>query len=463
MKNKNENIISKKKFSRRTFLRTLGASSAGLLAAPYICSSNIFAYGQEERRSYLAKVAITKADNYERAFIKQKMEYLFDLIEGIKDIVKTGNKVAIKINLTGGGSSVPYNMWTHPEVVRAVGELVIDCGVNGEDIYIVESLWSDSSYGTDYKNVQKSLGAKLVDLNKPDPYSNFIQKEVGNKNFNFSSFTLNKILSDVDVYISIPKMKQHYEAGLTCSLKNQVGIVPRNSYTLVDDNGRRGAIHHKTGSERSVSYLPRSICDLNMARPVNLAVIDGIMNARGGEGTWNSTFRTAEDHVLLAGKDPIAADSVAAYFMGIDPEAEKIPLPNPDDGECDNYLYLLNKLGIGINQMNEIEVVGDGAEFITSVRPKYEVIIPTEIQLLQNYPNPFNPSTIIRFYLPVSENVTVKVFNIMGKEIETLMNGKVQAGQHELHWSPNNLASGVYIYSLQAGNFFDSKKMIYQK
>jgi hypothetical protein len=99
---------------------------------------------------------------------------------------------------------------------------------------------------------------------------------------------------------------------------------------------------------------------------------------------------------------------------------------------------------------------------ISSVKP-YEVMIPTEIKLLHNYPNPFNPSTIIRFYVPRNEYVNIKVFDINESEMETLINGEVPAGQHEIHWTPDNLASGIYIYSLQAGGFHDSKKMTYQK
>ena len=465
MDNNSNDKNSQNKLSRRTFLRTIGISSTGLILAPYISSSNIFAYEQAGRSSFLAKVGMTHADNYDRTFIKQKVEYLFGIIDGIEDVVKTGDKVAIKINLTGGGSSVPYNMWTHPEVLRAVGELLIDAGVKAEDIYIVESLWSTDSYNNyGYKDVQDSLGANLIDLNKPDPYNGFTTREVGTDNFHFNSITMNQILADVDVYISIPKLKQHYEAGYTGALKNQVGIVPKDSYTTTNDNGRRGAIHHKQGEDVSTSktYLPRSICDLNRARPVNLTIIDGVMNARGGEGTWNSTFQVCEDHVLLAGKDPVASDSVAAYFLGIDPEAEKIPLPNPDNGECDNHLYLMNQLGIGTNKLSEIEVVGDGSDLITSVKP-YEVIVPSEIRLLQNYPNPFNPSTIIRFYLPSTEYVTVKVFTIIGEEIETLMQGEVSAGQHEIYWSAKHLASGVYICHMNAKGYSHSIKMLYQK
>jgi uncharacterized protein (DUF362 family) len=150
-----------------------------------------------------------------------------------------------------------------------------------------------------------------------------------------------------------------------------------------------------------------------MARPVNLAVIDGIKNANGGEGSWNPTFEPAEYEVLLAGKDPVAADSVASFLMGNDPEAEMLRLPNGE--ECDNYLELLHQKGIGTNQMNEIELVGDGAGTV-SVRSDYKLIMPDNFMLFQNFPNPFNPSTTIKFYLPSAEFVTIKLFNMLGEK-----------------------------------------------
>ncbi|MFZ0454129.1 MAG: DUF362 domain-containing protein [Ignavibacteriaceae bacterium] len=433
MGKKNTDESSKRKFSRRTFLKTIGTTSAGLMVAPYIGTSNIFAYGREEQAAFLAKVAITKADNYERAFIKGKVQYLFEQIGGITDIVKAGDKVAIKINLTGGGSSCPYNMWTHPEVLRAVGELVIDCGVSADDLYIVEAIWSQSSYNDyGYKDVQDSLGAKLVDLNQPAPYGNFIQKEVGTNYFNFSSLTLNQILSDVDVYISIPKMKQHYEAGITCSCKNQIGIVPKDYYTIPSNQGNRAALHNPTG-DSSKSYLPRSICDLNSARPVNLAVIDGIMNARGGEGTWNPTFQISEDHVLLAGKDPVATDSVSAYFMGIDPGAEKIPLPNPDNGECDNHLYLLNQIGAGTNKMSEIEIVGDGSDLI---------VLPVE---LTSFTAKINNNNIELNWETKTET------NNRGFEIERYNNQWSRVGFMKGHGSTTEASNYTFIDKIVSG------------
>ncbi|MGE5806163.1 MAG: DUF362 domain-containing protein [Ignavibacteria bacterium] len=472
--NKNKkSYYSDKKFSRRKFIQKIGASAAGLIAASYIKSGNIFAYGYKKKSAFVTKVAITQADNYNRNLIKQKVQHLFESINGIGDIIKPGNKVGIKINLTGGSGSasnpnlsgvdITESMWTHPEVLRAVGELIIDCGVSPNDTYIVEALWDSASYNDfGYLDVQNSLGAQMVNLNVKEPYSDFIDKEVGTKKFFYDSFKLNQILTDIDVYVSIPKMKQHYEAGVTHSIKNQIGIAPIQFYMMPYQQSYRSALHFEGGDIGT--HLPRSICDLNLARPVHLAVIDGIKNAKGGEGVWNPTFELTENHVLIAGKDPVAADSIASYLMGNDPEAEKFELP---DGirQCDNYLELLHQKGVGTNQMNEIEIVGDGAGLITSTQPDIEKSIPNRIQLFRNYPNPFNPSTSINFYLPETEFVSIKIYGISGEEIETLIEGEVPAGLHELHWAipATGLASGVYIYKMQAGNFFDAKKMIYQK
>ena len=87
--------------------------------------------------------------------------------------------------------------------------------------------------------------------------------------------------------------------------------------------------------------------------------------------------------------------------------------------------------------------------------------IPSQYTLEQNYPNPFNPSTTIRFALPQTSNVTLKVYNLNGKEVATLINNTtVQAGTNEYRFDASNLASGIYFYKLTAGKFTDTKKMI---
>ena len=83
--------------------------------------------------------------------------------------------------------------------------------------------------------------------------------------------------------------------------------------------------------------------------------------------------------------------------------------------------------------------------------------------ILQNYPNPFNPSTKIRYSVPQSLNVVIKVFDILGNEIETLINEEKQARTYEITWNAIDLPSGVYFYQLRAGNFVETKKMLLLK
>ncbi len=89
--------------------------------------------------------------------------------------------------------------------------------------------------------------------------------------------------------------------------------------------------------------------------------------------------------------------------------------------------------------------------------------MPTEFLLSQNYPNPFNPSTKIRYSIPQSSNVIIKVFDILGNEIETLVNEEKPVGTYEITWYAENLPSGIYLYKLQAGNYLETRKMILMK
>jgi hypothetical protein len=95
---------------------------------------------------------------------------------------------------------------------------------------------------------------------------------------------------------------------------------------------------------------------------------------------------------------------------------------------------------------------------------EYEIELPQKYSLSQNYPNPFNPSTKINYSLPVEENVTLKIFNVLGQEVKTLIsNEMVSAGRHTVTFNASSLPSGIYIYRLQAGDYSISKKMILLK
>lgn len=86
--------------------------------------------------------------------------------------------------------------------------------------------------------------------------------------------------------------------------------------------------------------------------------------------------------------------------------------------------------------------------------------IPTPFRLFQNYPNPFNPSTKIEYFIPISDNVSLEIYNTLGQKIKTLLNKYMPAGYHVIEFNAQNLPSGVYFCRIKAGEFQDEKKMI---
>ena len=97
-----------------------------------------------------------------------------------------------------------------------------------------------------------------------------------------------------------------------------------------------------------------------------------------------------------------------------------------------------------------------GMETNQSIEPKH-------FQLKQNYPNPFNPSTTIKYNLRISDNVLLKIYDLTGQELETLVNGYQTNGEYNITWHPKELSSGLYFYRLQTNEFSETKKLILQK
>lgn len=89
--------------------------------------------------------------------------------------------------------------------------------------------------------------------------------------------------------------------------------------------------------------------------------------------------------------------------------------------------------------------------------------LAAKYELSQNYPNPFNPTTMIKYSIPEASNVMLKVYDVLGKEVATLVNGYKQADSYEVNFNASNLSSGVYIYKLETGNFSMTKKMLLLK
>jgi hypothetical protein len=100
---------------------------------------------------------------------------------------------------------------------------------------------------------------------------------------------------------------------------------------------------------------------------------------------------------------------------------------------------------------------------LTDVKKDETEIIPTSFSLSQNYPNPFNPATTIKYDLPQNSDVTLKVYDVLGKEVATLVNENQSAGTYTVKFNANNFASGIYFYRISAGSFTQTKKFILMK
>jgi len=136
-----------------------------------------------------------------------------------------------------------------------------------------------------------------------------------------------------------------------------------------------------------------------------------------------------------------------------------------------NFSYEQKKSGCYLYRLKQIDFDGT---FIFSQVVEVKVPIPKEIKLDQNYPNPFNPSTIIKFTIPSiiatplergkqSQPVTLKVYDVLGNEVATLVNEEKSVGTYEVEFSADRLTTGIYFYKLKAGDFVETKKMVLLK
>ncbi len=123
-------------------------------------------------------------------------------------------------------------------------------------------------------------------------------------------------------------------------------------------------------------------------------------------------------------------------------------------------IYFLDKqTGFAVGDSGHIFKTTTGGT--TSIGVRSSVI--SEYKLDQNFPNPFNPTTVIRYQLPVTSKVSLRIYDLLGREITTLVNEEQSAGWKEVQWNASNFASGMYFYRLQAGSFVDVKKMLVVK
>ena len=172
-------------------------------------------------------------------------------------------------------------------------------------------------------------------------------------------------------------------------------------------------------------------------------------------------------------RDVHSINSNIVYVVGIGSQApvRGAILKSSDGGTTWNEQFFeLDKTLNGVHFVNENIgwVVGDSGTVLHTTNGGVssvddETTQPTEFILEQNYPNPFNPRTVISYQLPVCSEITLKVYDVLGNEIATLVNEEKPGGRYEVEFNASALPSGVYFYQLKASNYIETKKMLLLK
>ena len=339
----------------------------------------------DARSTPASPVAIARCRSY-REDLTGKLSTMFDQIGGIGPLVK-GKTVALKLNLTGQPQRFPIDpelpYRTNPDTVLALTHLLARAGARR--IRILETffpagqdmeLWA--RYQLDIQAI-RNVGCKVEWENAQNLglAKQYVTVKVPGEPYMFPAYQLNHSWVDCDTYVSLSKLKNHWIAGVTASLKNNFGITPCSLYGgdcgpsgNENPTKERAPVCHsgtltppagvpqelQPGFSHDPGYrVPRIVADLVRVRPIDLAIVDGVESIRGGEGAWNPGVQKISPGVLLAGKNPVCLDAVSMAVMGYDPHADRGTRPFV---RGDSALKLAEAVGVGTTDLSRIEVTG---------------------------------------------------------------------------------------------------------
>jgi uncharacterized protein (DUF362 family) len=360
--------------NRREMLATTGAATLGALVMPKLMQAAAPA----------SQVAIVRCRDY--AQYGQQLSSAFDQIGGLEKLVR-GKTVALKLNLTGNPKNwpltpeLPYR--TNADTVAATVHLFAKAGARRvrmiESFFPADqdlSLWA--RYGLDV-NAINNMGVPVVweNVQNLGNYKQYVRMKVPWGGHAYPAYHLNPAFYQCDVYASMAKLKNHWIAGVTMTMKNNFGNTPCSLYG--GDCGASGnerptkergdVLHNGTtpapsgvdaelhpDSPRDPGYrVPRILVDQNGIRPIDIAIVDGVETVRGGEGPWLPGLEKMTPGVIIAGRNAVCVDAVGMAVMGYDPYAERGTSPFI---RGDNSLRLAEEAGIGTRDLKRIEVVG---------------------------------------------------------------------------------------------------------
>ncbi len=315
---------------------------------------------------------------------------MFDQLGGLQKMV-ADKTVTIKLNLTGSpglrfqGKALGSTHYSQPKTVQAMVHLLGRAGA--KRVRLVESAWASAGPLEEYLldsgwNVRSLQTAapkvEFENTNALGSYKRYVRFKVPGRAQIFAAYELNQAFLDTDVFMSMAKLKNHATCGVTLAMKNCFGNTPASIYG--DDagvdapnekplSGRVNTCHFgkrqpakialpevDAGSLREPGYrMPRITAELNAARPIDIAFIDGVETVTGGEGPWIKGLKWVQPGVLILGTNGVTTDTVGTAVMGYDPQAERGSGPFRN---CDNTLKLAEALGVGSSDLKRIEVRG---------------------------------------------------------------------------------------------------------
>jgi uncharacterized protein (DUF362 family) len=385
--------------TRRSFLRLgLGVAAGSPILLSEGCGSSSNTLTTVTPPAAAAKVAIVSSKDY-GAGLQPAMAQAFSLLGGIGSLVN-GKTVTVKINLTNDGQFEEQFGLPPGESFISNGAMAIALATllfqNGATmVRFVDSVGfllqlSDilTMAQWDVPTLLATGNVQLENTRNLGSGTSYPQLSVPGGGYLFSYFDLNHCYKDTDVFISMAKLKQHLTAGVTLSSKCVFGSTPNAIYgTDGTDTGNENAVGYRgrihgdgtagwvynsdpgwtqgppPGARSDVVptsdagwRIPRTVADINGARHVDLAIIDGIMSMSGGEGPWAPTAAPVSPGVIIVGLNSISTDAVGVAVMGYsNPQATRGTAPFQT---CDNHLLLAEQAGVGTADLSKIEVLG---------------------------------------------------------------------------------------------------------
>lgn len=392
--------------TRREFLAAVASGASAFIAKGPVAADPQSEAGPSSRWP----VSIGLCKTYEYQVVRRKLGKLLAELGDIAPMVRQKH-VTIKVNLVNtsqedvGGVPLWLTVTVHPVVAMALGSLLVEYGARR--VTFCDQLpfrCSDeeafAGYGFKLADFQGTMNgrAKFINTRNRMPFGSYAWVKVPHGELALA-WEVNRAYVDTDVLVSLAKLKNHVSAGITGGLKNLFGIPPSSLYgddlkdhPDEDAIGYRNATMHNctrapytsasSFTGRSVEgdhgyNVPRFIVDLAAAFPISLVVIDGISTIQTAEGWWNgSMVSVTRPGLLIAGRNPVSTDAVAAAVMGFNPDA---PDRTPPFSNGSNHLALARKRGLGENRIERIQICGvnlDVARF--EFHPTYRRKAPPE-------------------------------------------------------------------------------------